>query len=146
MQKKIDFAQSIPAQMPPPTASSTGSASKSSVLFNQGGISQEKLMGITCMCEVEKNGFPDLEIRKKDKNKVLHVYRTTKQGERSTLKFALKFQKSGDNALEFYLRDIAGIISSNMTNGMMTMILNMRAKDDKGPQAPAIKPNSMIAG
>jgi hypothetical protein len=36
-------------------------------------------MQISCQCEVEKNGFSDKEINTKEKNKVLHVLRTTQQ-------------------------------------------------------------------
>ena len=67
------------------------------------------------MCDVEKNGYIDLEIKKKDKNKVLHVFRTTsKLNENSqpvvTLRFMIKYQKSCDLALDFQLKDIKGII------------------------------------
>jgi len=41
----------------------------------------KKLMAFSCQCEVERNGFPDLEIRKKDKAKVLQVYRQQQQEE-----------------------------------------------------------------
>jgi len=52
-------------------------------------------MNLTCNCDVEKNGFMDLEIKKKDKNKVLQVFRISKADEtgrqEETLRFMLKF-------------------------------------------------------
>ena len=35
-------------------------------------------MQITCMCNVEKNGFIDKEIQTREKNKVLQVFRIVK--------------------------------------------------------------------
>lgn len=77
-------------------------------------ISQEKLMQITCMCNVEKNGFIDKDIQTREKNKVLQVFRISKSakgGEEHDLRFMLKFQKSMDLALEFHLKDINGVFS-----------------------------------
>jgi len=85
-------------------------------------------MQITCQCNVEKNGFQDLEINNKDKNKALHVFRITNQQVQppsTSIKFILKYQKSGDTALEFSIRDIKQIFNQNALNGMLSLVLNI---------------------
>ena len=85
-------------------------------------------MQITCQCNVEKNGFQDLEINNKDKNKALHVFRVTDhQGQppSTCIRFMLKYQKSGDTALEFSIRDIKQIFNQNAHNGMLSLVLNI---------------------
>ena len=93
-------------------------------------VNQEKLMQITCMCNVEKNGFIDKEIQTGEKNKVLQVFRiskTAKGGEEHDLRFLLKYQKSMDLALEFHLKDINGVFSQAMSQGLLTLTLSMKS-------------------
>ena len=119
------------------SASTTSASSKQQqeVLTNQQtGVSQEKLMQITCQCNVEKNGFQDKDINTKDKNKVLHVFRTTQTSSEGgapkiNIRFMLKYQKSGETALDFALRDITQIFNQNAHNGMLSLILNVGGPD-----------------
>lgn len=85
-------------------------------------------MQITCQCNVEKNGYQDLEINTKDKNKVLHVIRQTNQQglpPSTSIRFMLRYQKSGDTALEFSIRDIKQIFNQNAHNGMLSLVLSI---------------------
>lgn len=89
-------------------------------------------MQITCMCNVEKNGFIDKEIQTREKNKVLQVFRIVKGAkdggeELVELRFMLKYQKSMDLALEFSLKDINGVFSQAMAQGLLTITLAMKS-------------------
>jgi hypothetical protein len=110
------------------TTSSTSSSTKHATTGQPPGIKQERLMQITCQCNVEKNGFQDFEINTKDKNKALHVFRVTNQQVQppsTSIRFMLKYQKSGDTALEFSIRDIKQIFNQNALKGMLSLVLNI---------------------
>jgi hypothetical protein len=110
------------------TTSSTSSSTKHAAPVEPPGIRQERLMQITCQCNVEKNGYQDIEINNKDKNKALHVFRVTNhlvQPPSASIRFTLKYQKSGDTALEFSIRDIKQIFNQNAHNGMLSLVLNI---------------------
>ncbi len=57
------------------------------------------------------------------------------------LKIMLKYQKSGDTALEFTLRDITQIFSTKASEGMLTIIFNLNPQDEN---SNGNKPASMI--
>jgi len=93
-------------------------------------------MHITCMCNVEKNGYMDKEIQTRDRNKILQVFKLTKSGgeneppQPSELRFMLKYQKTMDLALEFRLRDISGVFSQGINQGLLTITLSMKPPDE----------------
>jgi hypothetical protein len=68
-------------------------------------------MQISCGCEVSRNGFQDPEIKNKDRNKVLQVFKMTngEEGAPGELKMMIKYQRSMDLAIEFSLKDISTI-------------------------------------
>lgn len=39
----------------------------------------------------------------------------------------LKYQKSGDTALDFTFKDVSGLISTKMLEGMLTMLLEIKS-------------------
>jgi hypothetical protein len=47
------------------------------------------------------------------------------------LRFMIKYQKCGDTAIEFGLKDIRGIINSNMAGGMLTIMLSLKPDPSK---------------
>lgn len=66
-------------------------------------------MSLSCKCEVERNSFPDMEVRKKDKNKVVQVFKisTSKDGlMNEDLRIIVKFQKSMETAIDFSSKEI----------------------------------------
>jgi len=44
-------------------------------------VQQERLLVLSCCCDVESNGIIDKEMQRKDKFKTLSVFRVTKDGE-----------------------------------------------------------------
>ena len=83
------------------------------------------------MCNVEKNGYIDKEIQTKDRNKVLQVFKVTNNGgDSSELRFLLKYQKSMDLALEFRLKDISGVFSQGVNQGLLTITLSVKPQDE----------------
>jgi hypothetical protein len=46
------------------------------------------------------------------------------------LKFVIKYQKSGNTALEFWMHNITGIFAGNQAKGMITLTLSLK-QDEK---------------
>jgi len=93
-------------------------------------VQQERLIVITCCCDVERNNIVDKEMQRKDRNKTLQVFRvTTPTDKEAVLKFIIRFQKSGDVAFEFQFKEITQVISERASMGIFTLILN---KDSSG--------------
>eukprot|EP00347_Sterkiella_histriomuscorum_P020494 403337586 len=104
-------------------------------------------MSLTCQCDVERNGFQDKEIKAKDKNKVLQVYRL--QGEKdgqqiNEIKVMIKYQKTMDLAIEFGMKEIKGIYQQNLQKGMLQFQLLIENKPAK-PAATNLGRNIAIS-
>jgi hypothetical protein len=83
-------------------------------------------MSISCLCDVEKDGYIDQEIKHRERNKVLNVFRVGQEHGLPTLKFQVRYQRCTDLAFEFGLGDITRVINQNMANGILTLMLSMK--------------------
>lgn len=87
----------------------------------------QKLMSLTCQCELERQGFPDLAMRKKDKLKVLQVFKEALKdvvdNNTSQVKVYVKYQRTMETGLEFGLRQVQAMFTNGVGKGMLQLMV-----------------------